>query len=150
MIARGPTGEAQQGAPPVAVPKTKTINDGSPRAEQSFGVRSDASRIRDITEQLFSPAALPPPRLRRGHAPRGSIERTVIMSQQHKFTVVNNDRLDLHDMSYRAVKDRIANRARVFRSNTQDSAARSLDLTDMSQRIAQTMHLGKTVDDIPH
>jgi hypothetical protein len=71
------------------------------------------------------------------------------MSQQHKFSVVNNDRVDLHDMSYRAVKDRIANRAPIFRSIKQDSAARSLDLTDVSQRIAQTMHLGKTVDDIP-
>ena len=71
------------------------------------------------------------------------------MSQQHKFTVVNNDREDLRDMSYRAVKGRIANRALVFRSNKQDSAPRSLDLTDMSQRVAQTMHLGKTIDDIP-
>jgi hypothetical protein len=25
-----------------------------------------------------------------------------------------------------------------------------LDLTDKSQRVAQTMHLGKTIDDIPH
>jgi hypothetical protein len=70
------------------------------------------------------------------------------MSQQHKFRVVNNDREDL-DMSYRAINGRIANRARVLRSNKQDSAARSLDLNDMSQRVAQTMHLGKTIDDIP-
>jgi hypothetical protein len=71
------------------------------------------------------------------------------MSQQHKFAVVGAGREDPHDMSYHALQRSIPIRARVFESKERDSRTRALDLTDKSQRVAQTMHLGKTIDDIP-
>jgi hypothetical protein len=40
-------------------------------------------------------------------------------------------------------------RAHVLESNERYSLTRLLDLTDKSQRVAQTMHLGKTIADIP-
>jgi hypothetical protein len=72
------------------------------------------------------------------------------MSQQHKFAVVGSDREGPHDMSYRALQRRITIRARARESQESDFRVRVLDLTDKSQRVAQTMHPGKTIDDIPH
>jgi hypothetical protein len=85
----------------------------------------------------------------RGQAEGGVFERTMSMNQQHKFRAVINDREDFRDMSYRALERRITIPARVFRTNLHDSGSQALDRNDMTQRVAQTLHLGKTIDDIP-
>jgi hypothetical protein len=71
------------------------------------------------------------------------------MNQQHKFRAVINDREDFRDMSYRALERHIMIPAPVFRTNLHNSGAQALDRNDMTQRLAQTLHLGKTIDDIP-
>ncbi len=72
------------------------------------------------------------------------------MSQQHKFAVVGAGREDPREMSYHPLQKPITICAPVFESHEHDSRTRALDVTDKSQRVAQTMHLGKTIDDIPH
>ena len=68
----------------------------------------------------------------------------------HKFKVFDNDREGRYDMPHSALKSRTAVLARIFSSNTSNSETRALDRHDISQRIAQTKHLGKTIADIPH
>ena len=72
------------------------------------------------------------------------------MSQPNYFGVAGAVQEDPRDMSYHARQRNITIRARFFESNERDSVTHALDLTDKSQRAAQTMHLGKTIDDIPH
>jgi hypothetical protein len=72
------------------------------------------------------------------------------MSQLNRFGVAAAAREVPRDMSYPALQRRITIRGHAFENNEHDSATRLLDLTDKSQRLAQTMHLGKTIDDIPH
>lgn len=74
------------------------------------------------------------------------------MSQQNRLGIVRAGRENPRDASYQALQRPISGRAHghFFESNERDSVKRALDLTDKSQRVAQTMHLGKTIDDIPH
>lgn len=74
------------------------------------------------------------------------------MSQQNRLGIVRAGREDPRDALYRALQRPTSVRAHglFFESNERNSVTRALDLTDKSQRVAQTMHLGKTIDDIPH
>jgi hypothetical protein len=65
---------------------------------------------------------------------------------------VRAGREDPRDASYHALQRPMSVRTHgfFFESNEGNSVTRALDLTDKSQRVAQTMHLGKTIDDIPH
>lgn len=71
------------------------------------------------------------------------------MSPQNRFGVAVIAREEHLDRSYQA-RSPINICARLFENNERGSGTRILDLTDKSQRVAQTMHLGKTIDDIPH
>ena len=74
------------------------------------------------------------------------------MSQQNRLGIVRAGREDPRDASYHALQRPTSVRAHglFFESSERNSVTRALDLTDKSQRVAQTMHLGKTIDDIPH
>lgn len=71
------------------------------------------------------------------------------MSQQNRFGVARAAREEPRDMSYHSLQRPTTVRAHVLESNERYSLTRLLDLTDKSQRVAQTMHLGKTIADIP-
>ena len=130
-------------------PRLRNItNDCSPRAEQSFSGEERWSIKRDIEPEIFFRGLHSTVRYA-APATVKDLKGVLPMSQEHKFKVVNNGQEQLREMSYRALRERMANRTRIFRSDNQIAAARSLDLTDLSQRVAQTRHLGKTIDDIP-
>jgi hypothetical protein len=85
-----------------------------------------------------------------GPRPSGSIRKDeLIMSQQNRFGVARAAREEPRDTSFNSLQRPTTVRARVLESNERYSLTRALDLTDKSQRVAQTMHLGKTIDDIP-
>ena len=74
------------------------------------------------------------------------------MSQQNRLGIVRAGREDPRDASYQALQRPISVRTHglFFETNERNFVTRALDITDKSQRVAQTMHLGKTIDDIPH
>ena len=74
----------------------------------------------------------------------------MVIISLHKFKVFHNDREDRPDMPHFVLKSRTTVLARIFSSNTSSPETRALDRHDISQRIAQTKHLGKTIDDIPN